>query len=98
MPEQFSFIEHVVPIVGLIIAIFTYYAAVKESHHKSAQDAAGIKNDISVIKEDVSEMKADPNTLKDNYHDNKEKIIELEGRIMACEDKLKTLDREVHHG
>lgn len=98
MPEQFAFAEHIVPVLALIISIFTYYAAVRERHHKSAAEAAGLKNDIATIKGDISDVKIDLAKLDDNYHADREEIVALKGRIKACEDKINALEREVHHG
>lgn len=99
MSEQITqIIAYGIPVIALIISIFTYYAAVKERHHKSAAEAAGLKKDIESIKEDVTEIKDDLATLTERYHDNKESIIKLEGRVATCEAKIKDLEREVHNG
>lgn len=104
MPEQITWlIAYGIPVVALIISIFTYYAAVRERHNKSAAEQAeiGVKLDTTI--KTLDEIKGTVDILRTGYslHETsitklETKVTGLEGRVKRVEANLKELETKVH--
>lgn len=96
-------ITFVVPLIMLIVSLFTFASASKERHTKSAAEQAeiGIKLDNNL--KALEEIKGTIKDLTDGFNDHGKAITQLdtrvnglEGRIKKLEIALKTLEDKVH--
>lgn len=104
MSEQITqIIAYGIPVIALIISIFTYYAAVRERHNKSAAEQAeiGVKLDTTI--KTLDEIKGTVDILRAGYSSHETtitkletKVTGLEGRVKRVEANLKELETKVH--
>lgn len=86
---------YIIPLITLVIAVLTFTNAVKERHGKTAAEAVEIKKDIEILTEKVSSLEEKLEDSQSGFHENKERISNLETRMESVEKRVKTL--EGHH-
>lgn len=75
---------YIVPVIMLMVSIWTFTNASKERHSKTAADAAELKADIKHLSSQVYEMKERYEKAADGYH-------KVDGRLVALETQAKVL-------
>lgn len=97
-------VMYVVPIIGMIVAVFTFYHSVKERHAKSAAEQAEIGIKLDNNTKTLEEVKVNVEELRKGYQENKSditkletKVTGLEGRVKRVENNLRDLEQRVHN-
>lgn len=83
---------YIVPLLALMVSIWTFISASKERHQKTAADAAELKSDIKHLSIEVREMKERYEKAADGYHKVDGRLIALETRAGVLERRMKELE------
>lgn len=83
---------YIVPLLALMVSIWTFINASKERHQKTAQEAAELKSDIKHLSSQVFEMRERYEKAADGYHKVDGRLIALETKAGALEKRMKELE------
>lgn len=83
---------YIVPLLALMVSIWTFINASKERHQKTAADAAELKSDIKHLSSQVYEMKERYEKAADGYHKVDNRLVKLESQAKALTERMEVLE------
>lgn len=83
---------YIVPLLALMVSIWTFISASKERHQKTAADAAELKADIKHLSSQVFEMKERYEKAADGYHKVDGRLVALETQAKALTERMEKLE------
>lgn len=86
---------YIVPLIALIVSIFTFVNASRERHAKSAAEQAEIGIKLDNNAETLGEIKTTVDDLRDGYHENHEAIEKLDTKIGTLENRVETVEKDI---
>lgn len=88
-------VVYIVPLIALIVSIFTFINASKERHAKSAAEQAEIGIKLDNNAKTLGEVKDTVDDLRNGYHENHEAIERLDTKIDNLEDRVDKVETEI---
>lgn len=88
-------VVYIVPLIALIVSIFTFINASRERHAKSAAEQAEIGIKLDNNAKTLGEVKDTVDDLRNGYHENHEAIERLDTKIDNLEDRVDKVETEI---
>lgn len=88
---------YIVPLIGLMVTIYSQANLYRERREKSASAAAELKAEIRQLSKDVESLKNSYDEARDGYHRNAERLTKLEQQARSLEARVKEIEREVRN-